>query len=78
MRNEPLEPIKTSIYVADEQTPADIGDVIKLEHSDGIYFGEVIAIETGDAGEALIFRYIKPKSEFDSAPIFKINRPFSN
>ncbi len=77
MKNEPLEPIKTSIYVSDEQTPADLGDVIKLEHDNGIYFGEVIAIETGDAGEALIFRYIKPKPEFDSAPCFKIKRPFS-
>ena len=77
MKYEPLDPAskQTGIYCSDEQTPVDIGDVIRLQYSDGSYFAEVIAIETGDAGEVLVFQYIKPVAGLEQAPLFVINRP---
>lgn len=76
MKYSPLEPKKTGAYATDVQTPVDVGDVIRLEHSDGIFFAEIIGIETGDAGETLFFQYISPQTEFESAPIFLVKRTF--
>jgi hypothetical protein len=75
---EPLDinNIKTGIYTSNELTSVDVGDVIRVQHSDGLYYAEIIAIETGDAGEVLVFQYIKPRLEKAQAPVFKINRPF--
>lgn len=77
MKNEPLLPQKRGIYVSNDQTTVDIGDVVKISHSDGIYFAEIVAIETGDAGEALIFQYIKNSPAVESAPTFILKQPFS-
>lgn len=76
MKYSSLKPKKTGAYATDVQTTVDIGDVIKLKHSDGTFFAEVIAIETGDAGETLFFEYIEPRDEFSSSPYFLIKRPF--
>jgi hypothetical protein len=78
MKNELLDVNnrKTGMYAANEQTTVDVGDVISLEHTDGIFFAEVVAIESGDAGEVLIFQYIKPQPEHENAPRFTIKRPF--
>lgn len=76
MKYSPLKPKKTGVYATDVQTTVDIGDIIKLEHSDGTFFAEITAIETGDVGEALFFEYIEPKDEFSSSPSFSIKRPF--
>jgi len=78
MKHLPIEPKKTGVYVTDIQTSVDVGDVIKVEHSDGVFFAEITAIETGDAGEALFFQYINPKPEFEASPVFLIKRPFSD
>lgn len=75
MRFLPLEPKKTGAYATDKQTTVDVGDVIKLEHSDGAFFAEIIAIETGDAGETLFFQYIEAEPGFDLVPTFSIKRP---
>lgn len=77
MKNEPLLPHKIGIYVSNDQTTVDIGDVLKISHTNGLYFAEIIAIETGDAGEALIFQYIKASPEFETAPTFTLKQPFS-
>ncbi|MEW6730346.1 MAG: hypothetical protein AB1489_03305 [Acidobacteriota bacterium] len=78
MKHEPLDSNlnQTGYYASDKQTSADIGDLIRVQHSDGIYYAEVIAIETGDAGEVLVFQYVKPVIEQQDTPLFRLNHPF--
>lgn len=79
MKYEPLDPEhkQTGVYVSNEQTPVDVGDLIRVQHSDAtIHYAEVIAIETGDAGEVLVFQYIKTPDGVEQAPLFAVNRPF--
>jgi hypothetical protein len=64
------------MYANDQLSSINVGDAIRVQHSNGLYFAEVIAIETGDVGELLVFKYIKPQPELLEAPLIKLNRPF--
>lgn len=69
---------KTGFLTSDSQTTVDIGDVIRIQYTDGLYYGEIINLETGDVGELLVFRYLKPNPQYDAAPLFTLKRPFNN